>query len=72
MADIRTTSQEVQSEILDTVRKSQEAVVDAIKRWADTVEGGPIACGHFLPEEAPDEVAAALEKFFDPRRPANR
>ena len=38
MADIRTTSQEVQSEILDTVRKSQDAVVDAIKRWADTVQ----------------------------------
>ena len=30
MANIRTTSQEVQSEILDTVRKSQDAVVDAI------------------------------------------
>ena len=38
MADTRTTSQEVQAEILDTVRKSQEAVVDAIKRWADTVQ----------------------------------
>jgi hypothetical protein len=38
MADTRTTSQEVQSEILDTVRKSQEAVVDAIKRWTDTVQ----------------------------------
>ncbi len=36
MADTRTTSQ-VQAEILDTVRKSQDAVVDAIKRWADTV-----------------------------------
>jgi len=38
MADTRTTTQEVQAEILDTVRKSQEAVVDAIKRWADTVQ----------------------------------
>ena len=38
MADIRTTSEEVQTEILDTVRKSQEAVVYAIKRWADTVQ----------------------------------
>ncbi|HUY50136.1 MAG TPA: hypothetical protein VMV92_31275 [Streptosporangiaceae bacterium] len=38
MAETRTTSQEVQGEILDAVRKSQEAVVDAIKRWADTVQ----------------------------------
>ena len=32
--------------------------------WAAQVEGGPIACGHFLAEERPDEVAAALERFF--------
>jgi hypothetical protein len=38
MADTRTTSQEVQAEILETVRKSQDAVVDAVKRWADTVQ----------------------------------
>ena len=38
MAETRTTTQEVQAEILDTVRKSQEAVVDAIKHWADTVQ----------------------------------
>ena len=37
MTDIRTGTQEVQGEILNTVRKSQDAVVDAIKRWADTV-----------------------------------
>jgi hypothetical protein len=38
MAETRTTSQEVQSEILDTVRKSQEAMVEAIKRWAETIQ----------------------------------
>lgn len=38
MADNRTTSQEVQGEILDAVRKSQEAMVDAIRRWAETVQ----------------------------------
>ena len=37
MTDARTATQEVQGEILNTVRKSQEAVVDAIKRWADAV-----------------------------------
>lgn len=29
-----------------------------------TVEGRALACGHFLPEEAPDETAAALLAFF--------
>ena len=38
MAETRTTTQEVQAEILDTVRKSQDALVDAIKRWAETVQ----------------------------------
>ncbi|HXQ53667.1 MAG TPA: alpha/beta hydrolase [Stellaceae bacterium] len=45
------------------------AAVDPLatwRRWADSVEGGPIACGHFLPEEAPAEVAAALLRFFNP------
>ena len=37
MTDTRTAGQEVQGEILNTVRKSQDAVVDAIKRWADAV-----------------------------------
>src|SRR3954451_157272 len=35
------------------------------RRWADTVEGRPLASGHFLPEEAADEVAASLEAFLD-------
>jgi haloacetate dehalogenase len=34
------------------------------RRWADTVEGAPIDCGHFLQEEAPEEVGAALSGFF--------
>jgi hypothetical protein len=37
MTETRTASQEVQGEILNTVRKSQDAVVDAIKHWADAV-----------------------------------
>lgn len=34
------------------------------RRWAEHVEGAPIDCGHFLPEEAPDAVANALRRFF--------
>ncbi|GAA4570094.1 alpha/beta hydrolase [Micromonospora coerulea] len=32
--------------------------------WADQVDGGPVAAGHFLPEEAPDETARQLLAFL--------
>jgi hypothetical protein len=37
MTEIRNIGQDVQAEILKTVRRSQEAVIDAIRTWADTV-----------------------------------
>ncbi len=36
------------------------------RRWADDVQGLPIAAGHFFPEEVPAETAAALIRFFAP------
>ena len=36
MADIAT--QDLQNEVLSTVRKSQESVIDAIKTWVETVQ----------------------------------
>jgi hypothetical protein len=33
-----TPAQDVQNEILSTVRKSQESVIDAIKTWVETVQ----------------------------------
>ena len=38
MTETRTAGEEVQGEILNTVRKSQDAVVEAITRWADAVQ----------------------------------
>ncbi len=38
MAETRTPGQQVQDEILKTVQKSQEAVLDAIRIWADAVQ----------------------------------
>ena len=37
MTDPRTATQELQSQILDSIRKSQDAVVDALRTWAEAV-----------------------------------
>jgi len=34
------------------------------REWADDVRGGPVDCGHHIPEEAPDATIAALRDFF--------
>ena len=39
-------------------------VVAEWHKWADEVEGFGIDCGHYLPEEAPEETFSALLKFF--------
>jgi haloacetate dehalogenase len=38
--------------------------LDVWGEWADDVRGGPIAAGHFLPEEAPAEIIERLGQFF--------
>jgi haloacetate dehalogenase len=38
--------------------------LDVWRRWAVDVRGGPVDCGHFLPEEAPDETRERLTAFF--------
>jgi haloacetate dehalogenase len=34
------------------------------REWAVDVQGEPLRCGHFLPEEAPADVGAALDRFL--------
>jgi haloacetate dehalogenase len=41
-----------------------ESPLDVWKRWAVNVTGKAIPCGHFLPEEAPQETAAELIPFL--------
>ena len=41
-----------------------ENPLDVWRRWAVDVKGHAIDCGHFLPEEAPEETAAALATFL--------
>jgi haloacetate dehalogenase len=38
--------------------------LDVWRGWADRVEGGPLPSGHFIPEEAPEELAASLLRFL--------
>ena len=34
------------------------------RRWADQVSGGPVSCGHFIPEEAPERVVDEVHRFL--------
>jgi haloacetate dehalogenase len=34
------------------------------RRWAEAVEGRPLPSGHFVPEEAPEELVASLHSFL--------
>jgi haloacetate dehalogenase len=38
--------------------------LDTWREWATDVRGEGLPCGHFLPEEAPDESFSALRTFF--------
>ena len=38
--------------------------LDVWRRWAADVRGGPVPGGHFVAEEAPDELAASLAAFL--------
>jgi len=39
-------------------------VLSVWKEYAATVSGEALNCGHFLPEERPDEVIESLTRFF--------
>ncbi len=41
-----------------------EDALEVWRDWAVDVSGRPINCGHFLPEEAPDETLDLLVSFF--------
>ena len=45
-------------------RGRRREVLETWQRWATNVRGRALSCGHFLPEEAPDETLAELTRFF--------
>ena len=44
--------------------KGATGPLDIWRRWAENVSGLAINCGHFLPEEAPEETLAAMLPFL--------
>jgi len=77
MSNTKSVGQELQGEILKTVRKSQETVVDAIQMWADAVQ----AIKPPLPEVSipfsaklpkPSEVVAGAYDFAEQLLAAQR
>ena len=65
-----TPTQDVQNEILATVRKSQESVIDAIKTWVETVQSitpklpaVDMSLADKLPK--PEEVVASAYDFAE-------
>jgi pimeloyl-ACP methyl ester carboxylesterase len=43
-----------------------QGIVDAMRLLASDVQGGVIAdCGHYMPEERPEDISRALIHFFD-------
>jgi hypothetical protein len=70
MTDTRTVGQEIQGQILDTVRKGQDAVVEAIKTWTETVQSiTPSIPTPSLPFTdklpKPDELVASAYDFAE-------
>ena len=64
------TTQGLQDEVLNTVRKSQEAVIDAIRTWTETIQSitpklpaVPVPGADKLPK--PEEVVASAYDFAE-------
>jgi hypothetical protein len=67
MTDPTAFSQEIQGQLLDTIRKSQDAITDAVKTWAEAVHSvtpsvpvPPVPFADRLPKPA-DLVANAYD-----------
>jgi haloacetate dehalogenase len=66
-AEDREAGRRIASPVLVHWGSEEEQMADSLevwRRWADSVEGGPLPSGHFIPEEAPEELAASLERFL--------
>ena len=56
---------------LDTWYAAESGPVALWRAWGDDVQGRAVRGGHFFPEEAPDQTADALSRFFGSRAPSS-
>jgi haloacetate dehalogenase len=67
-AEDRATGRRIRCPVLVHWGAEEDAMSDGPlpvwQRWADDVDGGPLPSGHFIPEEAPDALAASLLRFL--------
>jgi pimeloyl-ACP methyl ester carboxylesterase len=49
---------------LDTWYAEAAGPIALWRAWSDDVQGHPLDAGHFFPEEAPEQTADALNRFF--------
>ena len=54
----------IQSSLISTVDSQMQSSVSVWEQYASDVRGTALPTGHFLPEEAPDVVSAALHEFL--------
>ena len=47
-------------------RATEGRILDTWQRWATNVRGEGLPCGHFIPEEAPEELLKCLLPFLHP------
>jgi haloacetate dehalogenase len=66
-ADDRDAGRRIRCPVLIHWGLEERAMSDSLEvwhRWADSVEGGPLPSGHFIPEEAPDQLLVSLRTFL--------
>ncbi len=51
--------------VADGMESGTLTAAEVWRRWADDVRGVDVACGHLLPEQAPDAVLDALTPFLE-------
>jgi haloacetate dehalogenase len=66
-AEDRDAGRSIECPVLVHWGSEEGAMSDALDvwgKWADRAEGGPLPSGHFIPEEAPEELTASLRRFL--------
>jgi haloacetate dehalogenase len=69
-ADDRAAGRRVTAPVLAVIGEDEEQLADAAevwRAWADDLTVTRVPGGHFIPEEAPEELTRALAAFLEPR-----